>query len=355
MWSGSGKWDKDTAQISVAKLANGNIVMFPEDTREEVNILDMVGFINPGTVVILPPSTAITTVTADAGPDVSVESEGSTQIGDLDTITNPSGPTTYRWTRRSGTGGSLSSTTASQPTFTAPTVSSDRTIVWRKTTTNNGVSDTDDVTVTVTPAATSVPDTPSTPSVSVRKQTSLALSTTPGSGGAATLYTWRYSTNNNVTDSDPKVTSTGPSVTIPSLSRNTNYWIDVRAENSAGNSDYSLDRATSTLAATGQPVANRAPVAAFTVSLSTIFSRLSLNAKASSDPDNDSLTYTYRKISGPSVYGSLGTIRPREWVGLAASAAYGPGGRLPTSGTYVFEVTVSDGELSDSARDTITV
>ena len=97
-----------------------------------------------------------TTVTANAGSDVSVESGGSVQIGGTDTITNGVGTTTYLWSRQSGTGGSLSSTTAQQPTFNAPTVTSDRDIVWRKTTTNNGVSDTDDVTVTVT--APVVPD-----------------------------------------------------------------------------------------------------------------------------------------------------------------------------------------------------
>ena len=119
--------DKDTAKIGVARLANGNIVMFPEDTREEVNILDMVGFVNPSTAVITPP----------------------------------------------------------------------------------------------TPLATSAPNTPSTPVVDTREQTSLTLSTTPGSGGAATLYRWRYSLNRTVSNADPIVTSLGPSITIPGLAIDT--------------------------------------------------------------------------------------------------------------------------------------
>ena len=108
--------------------------------------------IETGNSFVLVTAPTPTTVRANAGSDVSVESGGSVDIGGLDSITNPSGSTTYSWERRSGTGGSLSSTTASQPTFTAPTVSSDRTIVYRKTTTNNGVSDTDDVSITVTPS-----------------------------------------------------------------------------------------------------------------------------------------------------------------------------------------------------------
>ena len=99
---------------------------------------------------------------------------------------------------------------------------------------------------------TQVPGTPSTPSVVAMEQNSLELSTTPGGGGAATLYRWRYSTNNNVTDSDPMVTSTGPSVTISALAEDTDYWIDVRAENSEGDSAYSADLATSTIEAQTQ-------------------------------------------------------------------------------------------------------
>ena len=200
-----------------------------------------------------PPITTTTTVAANAGPNVSVESGGSTQIGGVDAITNPSGSTTYRWVRRSGTGGSLSSATIAQPTFTAPTVSSNRNIAWRKTTTNNGVSDTDDVIITVTPAATTAPNTPSTPSATTRGQTSLTLSTTPGSGGAATLYRWRYSLNRTVSNADTVVTSAGPSITIPGLTADTNYWIDVRAENSTGNSAHSGVLATSTSSSATSP------------------------------------------------------------------------------------------------------
>ncbi|MCY4671278.1 MAG: hypothetical protein OXC29_25230, partial [Rhodococcus sp.] len=102
-----------------------------------------------------PPPTEATTVSAVAGANRNVASGGRVTIGGTDVITNPSGLTTVRWTRVSGTGGSLSSTTASAPTFIAPSVTSTRLITWRKTVTNNGVTDTDDVVITVT-AATAV-------------------------------------------------------------------------------------------------------------------------------------------------------------------------------------------------------
>ena len=104
------------------------------------------------TVTVTAPS-ATTTVVANAGVDRSVASGGTTVIGGADNIVNGVGATTVAWTRVSGSGGSLSSTTAASPTFTAPTLSSgasNRIITWRKTVTNNGVSDTDDVAITVT-------------------------------------------------------------------------------------------------------------------------------------------------------------------------------------------------------------
>ena len=114
----------------------------------------------------------------------------------------------------------------------------------------SGVIDTATVSISITEPAITRPGTPSTPSVTTREQTSITFSTTPGSGGAATLYRWRHSTNNVVSNSDVIVTSMGPSITISGLTEDTNYWVDVRAENSAGNSAYSEDRATSTLAST---------------------------------------------------------------------------------------------------------
>ena len=94
------------------------------------------------------------------------------------------------------------------------------------------------------------PGTPNTPILSSRTSSSLTLRTSAGGGGAVTRYRWRYSTNSSVTDSDPDVTSTSTTRTISGLSPNTSYWIDVRAENSAGDSNYSNDLATSTTTST---------------------------------------------------------------------------------------------------------
>ena len=98
-----------------------------------------------------------TTVTADAGADKTVASGGQVTLDGSATVQNGAGATAYAWTRVSGTGGSLDNAGIARPTFTAPTLQpgdADRTIVYELEATNNGVSDTDRVTITVeAPAA----------------------------------------------------------------------------------------------------------------------------------------------------------------------------------------------------------
>ena len=116
-------------------------------------------------------------------------------------------------------------------------------------------------TITRTGVAVSRPGTPGTPTLSSSTSSRLVLACpAPTSGGAPTTYRWRISTNSSVSNSDPMHTSSGRSITITGLSAGTNYWVDVRAENSAGNSGYSGNLATSTASSTSQPSTLAAPV-----------------------------------------------------------------------------------------------
>ena len=161
---------------------------------------------------------------------------------------------TYLWS--SNAGGVFADATQKDTTWTAPDVNGNTVVTLTLLVTDSGgLTDTDSVNVTVRAVAPVAqrPGTPDTPTVTSRTSSSITLSTTPGSGGAATGYRWRYSTNSTVSNSDPSATSTGPTVTITGLAEDDEYWVDVRAENSAGNSAYSSDRATSTAAAAAQP------------------------------------------------------------------------------------------------------
>ena len=92
------------------------------------------------------------------------------------------------------------------------------------------------------------PGDPSTPTLVSAASRSLTVRTTRGTGGPPSRYRWRYSTDLTVEDTDPMVTSAGTQVTIPGLTPNTPYWIDVRAENSGGMSAYSGDLMATTAA-----------------------------------------------------------------------------------------------------------
>ena len=92
------------------------------------------------------------------------------------------------------------------------------------------------------------PGDPETPTLVSRTSRSLRVSTVRGTGGPPSRYRWRYSVDATVEDTDPKATSSGTQVTISGLVPNTDYWIDVRAENSGGESGYSGDLMATTAA-----------------------------------------------------------------------------------------------------------
>jgi len=72
------------------------------------------------------------------------------------------------------------------------------------------------------------------------------------------------------------------------------------------------------------------------------YAPVSLDGTASSDPDGDALTYVWTRVSGPFV-----TINGQD----GALAAFTPA----VSGTYVFQLTVDDGDLGGTDATQVTV
>ena len=163
------------------------------------------------------------------------------------TFSSTTGVTSYRWQYSSNSGSTWTNSGRPGNTTRTLTVSNNAGTWYRISWLRGGVREYATTHLVVT--AQRPPGPPGSPTLVSRTATSLTLqSTAPTTGGTPATYRWRYSTNRTVTDSDPNVTSSGPTVTISHLIPNRNYWVDVRAENIAGNSSYSSDLATSTVA-----------------------------------------------------------------------------------------------------------
>ena len=93
---------------------------------------------------------------------------------------------------------------------------------------------------------------------------------------------------------------------------------------------------------------NKPPIARISVSPDpdennlTSSTQVSLDASSSSDPDGDALTYAWSQASGQGI-----TLSSSTGVSTSFTAA--------TGGTYTFTLTVSDGELTDSAVVTLEI
>jgi hypothetical protein len=142
---------------------------------------------------------------------------------------------TYAWTQTSGTTITLSSNTASQPSFTAPTLNigdPDATLVFSLVVNDGTIdSDADTLTITVTaPSATTAVAPTSLVATSGDGQVSIAF-TAPASDGGAAITDYEYQIGSGTWTS--AVTTSSP-VVITGLTNGTDYSIKLRAVNSAG-------------------------------------------------------------------------------------------------------------------------
>jgi len=175
-------------------------------------------------------------------------------VGAEFTVVNPDGATTFRWRRKTSFGGPFTAPgvitgNVEQPDYTAPPsnrISSDNadsTEVWTVTAENNDVSDSYEVSFRVVktappePPSDPIPSIPSRPTLASRTTSQLVFTTNAVTG--ATTYRWRISSDNRITDLDVIRTTTTPRLVISGLSGGQSRWVDVRAENTSGNSNYS--------------------------------------------------------------------------------------------------------------------
>ena len=175
--------------------------------------------------------------TADAGPDQSVASAATVTLVGTGTTAAVSQTMDYVWTQTSGTSVTLSDATATQPTFTAPTIAfggNTSTLVFSLVATDihKVASTADTVSITVNAAT---PTTSNAPTALVATagdgQVSVAF-TAPTNNGGAAITDYEYQLDGG--DWTTAITTSSP-VVITGLTNGNSYSIKLRAVNSAGN------------------------------------------------------------------------------------------------------------------------
>ena len=280
------------------------------------------------------PSTVTITVsapkppTANAGPNQTVNTGSTVQL-DGSGSSDPGGNPSYKWTQTSGPAVTLSSSTAVKPSFTAP--SSAATLTFQLVVSDGSLSS-QPSTVTITVSAPKPPTANAGPNQAVTPGSTVQLD---GSGssdpGGNPSYKWTQTSGPAVTLSSS--TAVKPTFTAPSSATTLTFQLVV----SDGSLSSQPSSVTITVTASTVPIANAGPNQSVTTGAT-----VQLDGSGSVDP------------GGAPVYGWTQTSGYA--VTLSSATAVKPTFVAPTAGTYVFQLVVSDGELSSQASTvTITV
>ncbi|MGE0502720.1 MAG: PKD domain-containing protein [Rhizobiaceae bacterium] len=264
---------------------------------------------------------------ADAGPDQAVPPASPVTLDGSGSTDPDSDPLTYDWIQTAGPAVTLAGANTASPSFNAPATG---TLEFELTVDDgNGNTDTDALTITVatTPGANAGPDQTVPPSSAV---------TLDGSGSSdpendPLTFSW-------VQTAGPAVTLAGsntatPNFTAPAAPATLTF--ELTADDGASTD---TDTVTITVVAANEsPTADAGPDQ--TVQSSTV---VALDGSGSGDPDGDALTYRWIQTTGPA-------------VALTGANTATPTFIAPAPATLEFQLTVSDGALTDADRVTITV
>ena len=329
----------------------GNPILFKfwkSSTNQEVSAITA-NFLDPNTQQTIPAPTFeafssafvklsyVTLVNqapvSNAGPDQSIN-ESAIVILDGTASSDPDNNTlTYLWTAPSGI--TLSSGTASRPTFTAPEVQSNTNYTFSLIVNDGKVNSIADQVIITVKQTNKAPIANAGPDQSVLEGSVGILDGTASSDADSDVLTYLWTAPTGITLSSN--TAAKPTFTAPEVQTNTNYTFSLIVNDGQVNSI--ADQVIVTV-----KQSNKAPEAKAgpdqTVNEGVL---VTLNGSASSDPDNDALTYSWTAPPG---------------INLSSASASKPTFTAPEvqeNTNYTFSLVVNDGTVSSSDQVTITV
>ncbi|MEN6475196.1 MAG: PKD domain-containing protein [Syntrophaceae bacterium] len=265
----------------------------------------------------------------DSAPTVSAGSNQQsdpTRIYLNGTATDPNGLTlTYAWTQFEGDAVALVNANTANANFLAVKAGVYRFML---TCSNGKGSSSDTVKVTINNVA---PTVSAGNDITINVGQRLVLSASGADANSDSLsYTWTF--------------VQGPSISLPAMTTQTlsltpqnagSYKFSVKCYDGVNYS--ASDEVTVTVNA-----ANQAPTAdAGSDTTAQLGTTVTLDGQGSTDPDNNTLTYAWTKLSGPTVT-------------LNNAQTANPNFTANATGTYIFQLIVNDGTV-DSTPDTVTI